>query len=548
MARTHIPQLCCMISRSSLIRQQLQTHTFRSAVTRRKMSTMHATAKEAYEKLTMMLREVSTLRGITGLLSWDEMVMMPAGAAGERGKQKASLTGVIYDKETSKELGDLLADLSDDAKLAELDEWARANIRDAKKDFIRSTAIPKDLATRIATHETDAYVAWVAAKKASDFSLFAPALAKWVDLSLEKAKAIDPTKPAYDVLLETYEKGCTSARLEEIFNEVKAGIIPLLAQIKQKAGFISDESIKGSYDIKTQAELCRSVALDIGFDLDTGRLDVSVHPFTGGAHPTDVRMTTRFKEDDLLEGLTGAVHETGHALYEQGRNKEQDGLPASAALSMGVHESQSLLWERMVFLNRPVQTYMRHKLIDYFPEHTFQKLNDEDLYKATNVVKDVSLIRVEADEVNYPLHVIIRYEVEQGLLNGSIKVDQVPTIWNEKMQSYLGVNPPNDAAGCLQDIHWAMGALGYFPTYLIGAACAAQIFEQARKSIPDLDKLLADGDFKPLKVWLNHNIHVSGSFFASCDELMTKVTGKPLDPQIFVRYLTSKYKDLYDLA
>jgi carboxypeptidase Taq len=373
---------------------------------------------------------------------------------------------------------------------------------------VRSTAIPKDLATRIATHETDAYVAWVAAKKSSDFSLFAPALQKWVDLSLEKAKAIDPDKPAYDVLLDTFEKGSSSARLEAVFQDVKAAVVPLLAKIKAKGpSFIADDCIKGSYDISTQSEMCKSVALDIGFSLETGRLDVSVHPFTGGAHPTDVRMTTRFKQEDLLEGLTGAVHETGHALYEQGRNKDQDGLPASVALSMGIHESQSLLWERMVFLGRPAQAYMLHKLVSFFPE-TFggKGLSVQDLYKAMNVVKDVSLIRVEADEVNYPLHVIIRYEIETGLLNGTVKVEDVPRLWNEKMQAYLGVVPPNDAQGCLQDIHWSMGALGYFPTYLLGAACAAQIFECAHESIPDLDKLLADGDFSPLKLWLNEKV------------------------------------------
>lgn len=508
-----------------------------------------ASTQQTYDKLSNLLKEVSTLKGISGLLSWDEMVMMPPGASEERGKQKAALTGVVYDKETSKELGVLLEELSYDKKLADLDDWARANIRDAKKDYVRSTAIPKDLATRIATHETDAYVAWVAAKKASDFSLFAPALQKWVDLSLEKAKYIDASKPAYDVLLETYEKGCTSTRLEEVFTEIKAAIVPLLAKIKAKGtDFITDDCIKGSYDLTTQADLCKSVALDMGFSLDSGRLDVSVHPFTGGAHPTDVRMTTRFKQDDLLEGLTGAVHETGHALYEQGHNKEQDGLPASVAHSMGIHESQSLLWERMVFLGKPVQKYMLHKLVSFFPETFGSKgLSPDDLYKATNVVKAVSLIRVEADEVNYPLHVIIRYEIETGLLNGSIKVSDVPRLWNEKMQSYFGVVPPTDAQGCLQDIHWAMGAIGYFPTYLLGAASAAQIYERAHECIPDLDSLIADGDFQTLKTWLNENVHHYGSFFASADELMEKVTGKPLDPKIFIRHLEKKYRELYEL-
>lgn len=500
---------------------------------------------KSYEIVQERLKELSALNGISGLLQWDEMVMMPPGAAASRGAQKSALTGVLYDKRTDKELGALLKQLQESSP--QLDQVQAAVVRDAYKSYIKETAIPKKLAQRIAQLESDAYMAWVKARKESDFSAFAPYLQQWVDVSLEKAKYIDPKQSAYDVLLDDYEKGMTTARLDEVFVQVREGLKPLIAAVKSRGTAPEDAWLHGDYDVDTQAALCKSIALDIGFNLDNGRLDVSVHPFTGGAHPTDVRMTTRFKPHDVTEGLTGAIHETGHALYEQGRNlgPQYEGLPVNAAMSMGIHESQSLLWERMVALSEPFSTYLYPKIKQHFPQ--FPDKDARALYEAQNVMKDPSFIRVESDELTYPMHIILRYEIEKGLLDGSIKVADVPAVWNAKMEEYLGCKPADDAAGCLQDVHWSAGLFGYFPTYSLGAMYACQIFQTASKAIPGLDQEIAKGNFKPLKEWLNTNIHQIGSLYNSGDELMTVVTGAPLDPSIFLGYLKDKYSKLYKL-
>lgn len=285
----------------------------------------------------------------------------------------------------------------------------------------------------------------------------------------------------------------------------------------------------------------------LGFDLEKGRLDVSVHPFTGGAHPTDVRMTTRFKPNEFKEGLTGAIHETGHALYEQGRNPQYDGLPVSQAAGMAVHESQSLLWERMVGLSQPFAAYLLPKLKAAFPGVLPDDKTPEDLYAALNVVKERSMIRVEADEVTYPLHIILRFEIEQALVEGSLDVDDVPEVWRQKMVEYLGIEPSDDAEGCLQDMHWSCGLAGYFPTYSLGAMAAVQIFQAAQAALPDLDAEIAAGNFGTLRAWLREKIHEVGSLYPTADELLVAVTGKPLEPEVFLTYLKQKYSKLYKL-
>eukprot|EP00879_Flechtneria_rotunda_P004762 GHRR01005032.1.p1 GENE.GHRR01005032.1~~GHRR01005032.1.p1 ORF type:complete len:544 (+),score=181.25 GHRR01005032.1:157-1788(+) len=501
---------------------------------------------KAYDELVKKLKELDALNGINGLLSWDELVMMPEGAVGSRGAQKAALAGVLYDKRTEPRLGELLSHLQD-AK-GTLDRVQAAVVRDAHRSYVRETAIPKDLAQRIAKLETDAYAAWVAARKASDFSRFAPFLQQWVDVSKQKAAAIDPSRSAYDVLLEDYEKGMTYARLDQIFAEVRKDLVPLIADLRSKGTAPSETWLNGIWAVEQQAALCKEVALALGFDTNIGRLDVSVHPFTGGSHPTDVRMTTRFKEHDLTEGLTGAIHETGHALYEQGRNLDPawEGLPVGNSLSMGIHESQSLFWERMIGLSQPFAEWLLPRIRQHFPQ--FPERSAADLYEAVNVIKSPSLIRVESDEVTYPMHIILRYEIERGLLDGSVKVEDVPKVWNQKMKDYLGAVPETDAQGCLQDVHWSAGLFGYFPTYSLGAMYACQIYELAKQQLPELEQQVARGNFKPLKEWLNESIHKLGSLHPSGDELMKAVTGSPLKPQVFLSYLRSKYSKLYKLS
>jgi len=316
-----------------------------------------------------------------------------------------------------------------------------------------------------------------------------------------------------------------------------------------------------TFDVDAQAKLCDEVAVDLGFDLNKGRLDVSVHPFTGGACPADVRMTTRFKEGDLLEGLTGATHETGHALYEQNRNERFAGLPVSSARSLGSHESQSLFWERHVGLSRSFARYLLGKIRKHFPslsesEKSGENPSDaevESLYRSLNEVKDPSFVRVEADELSYPLHVALRVEIEAALIKGDVPVSDVPRIWNEKMKASFDCVPPADDGklNCLQDMHWSAGAIGYFPTYVLGAIAASQIDEKVRGELSskgvNVDSDIAAGKFETLRLWLKKKIHERGSLPESLDALMTEATGRPLDVGPYLRHLAKKYGDLYDL-
>jgi Zn-dependent M32 family carboxypeptidase len=433
--------------------------------------------------------------------------MMPQGAAALRARQGAALAGVVYEKETDAALGELLTRLTAAGAASSLPPYEAATVRDAARSYRRRVALSKEMAQREARLSSEGYQAWVAARAASDFTQFAPVLTEWLALTREKCAAIDATRSAYDMSLDTFERGMTSARLDEIFAAVRDGLVPLLAAVRQRGTPPDDAWLSGAFDVEEQAALCREIAVAMGFDLERGRLDVSVHPFTGGAGPSDVRMTTRFKPTDLTEGLTGAIHETGHALYEQGRpSGEHEGLPVSEALSMGVHESQSLLWERMVALSRPFATFLLPRLRARFPQLPADKTAD-DLYAALNKVSIKSLIRVEADELNYPLHIILRYELESALLAGTISVEQLPALWNEKMAAYLGVTPESDAQGVLQDVHWSAGAIGYFPTYSLGAMMACQIFAAAQRELPTLDEDLA-------AVRARAFAHACASFFA----------------------------------
>jgi len=341
---------------------------------------------------------------------------------------------------------------------------------------------------------------------------------------------------------------------------VKGGIVSLLQDIQSQKASCTDqepstlapalrpipEALLGGdhWDVASQEALCREISEAIGFDMSSGRLDVSTHPFTGGPHPTDVRITTRYSTDNWKDGVTGTVHEVGHALYEQGRNSAYADLPVSRALSMGVHESQSLLWERMVFLNRAFWDYATPIFHKHFP-HT-KDCTADDFYAVMNLVEP-GFIRVDADEVTYPLHVILRFEIEKAFFDGSLDVESLPTVWNQKMKDLLGLDVSNDAEGCLQDIHWSIGAFGYFPSYSLGAMMATQIFEAAKREMPALEENISNGQFSELKQWLNTNIHETGSLIDNPDELLENVTGSKLDPTIFVSYLRKKYSFLYGL-
>jgi len=499
-----------------------------------------------YTSLVKTLEELSHLSAVQRLLEWDQLVMMPSNGSTARGKQLEVMAGIDYDRSTNPEIGKLVAAILADSKhQSELDKWEQAVVRDAKRNYDRVTKLPKDLVQRAARLSSEAYEAWVSARKESNFSKFSPFLKQWVELRKEQAKFLDSSKDPYDVLIDQYERGVETPIIDKVFNQLKVALPPLIQKIAAKPQ-PNKSFLDIKFDVETQVKLSHAIAKEIGFDTESGRLDVSVHPFsTDISSPHDVRMTTRYRDNDIIEGITGTIHETGHSLYEQGRNLKYADLPVSQALSMGIHESQSLLWERMVGLSLPFWEKYWPSVQEHFPQLD-KNATAEQFWRAINTVKP-DFIRVEADELTYPLHIVIRYEIERGLMSGTIAVDDLPTIWNNKMKEYLGIVPENDAKGVLQDTHWSSGSFGYFPTYTLGAIYACQFFKKAEKEIPNLSELIKAGNFKPLKEWLNTNIHHKGSLIPSGDLLTKEVTGEGLNPTIFINYLTEKYSKIYGL-
>ncbi|KAI7820019.1 M32 carboxypeptidase Taq metallopeptidase peptidase [Gamsiella multidivaricata] len=532
-------------------------------------------ARSLYDQLATRVKDLGYLQGVGGLLSWDQEVMMPPKAADIRAEQLRVVAGLCHEAATSPILGSLLEEIQKRDLSKEFNPYERANIRLMNKSYREETVLPKELVQEGAALNSKAVNAWAEARKESNYAKFAPFLEQHIKILRQKvgykiqggvceeARKINEKARAslglkegdecykgyYQALLNDYESGFKDEQLQGLFADLKQNLVPLIAKIKAKNFQHDDSFIQGNFDVKKQAEFSHRIAKEIGFDTDAGRLDVSTHPFTGGPDPLDVRMTTRYTVDYLQEGITGTIHETGHSLYEQGRNQEYAGLPVSQALSLGVHESQSLLWERMVGLSKPFWTYALALLKEQFqdPSHeNLQSVTPEQFYNAFNQVKP-GFIRIEADEVTYPLHVILRYEIEKALIEGDITVAEIPSIWNAKMKEYLGLDVTEDRLGCLQDTHWAVGLIGYFPTYTLGSIYAVQIFKAAKEAIPGLDEHLVKGEFHVLKKWLNENIHKQGSLRESGDDLIKDLTGRSLDSNLYVEYLTNKYTAIYDL-
>ena len=332
--------------------------------------------------------------------------------------------------------------------------------------------------------------------------------------------------------------------LDSIFDKLKCELIPLIRSIRNSEEKLDSTFLEGNFLISKQEALAKSISHDIGFDFNRGRMDVSVHPFCGGGHPTDVRITTRYRTDNFIQSLFAVIHESGHGLYEQGRMPDSLDLPASEPLTMAIHESQSLFWERMVAQGRSFCIRYFDKFKAVFPE-SLNGISVEKLYKAINVCRP-SLIRVEADEVTYPMHIILRYEIEKGLFDGTIKVKNLPEVWNVKMEEYLGIHPSTNCQGVLQDVHWSGGAFGYFPSYTLGAMYACQFYNKMAIDLNDVPSIIERGDLSVIKAWLNKNIHQQGRLY-SPEDLALKVTGQTLNPAIFINYLKNKYNAIYRL-
>ena len=494
-----------------------------------------------YQKLVERLEETSRLGGIMGILHWDQEVIMPSGAFESRAKQMGVLAGIMHEKSTDPEIGKLLDNLKD----AEgFDIFQKSNIREARREYEMETKVPKNLVMELAELSSKGHQVWVKARSENKFSDFMPVLTQLIELKKRWAEYVSPQLHPYDANIDLYERGTTMKDLTPVFETLKSELIPLIREI-QESDYKPDTSfLLGEFSVKKQEELAKKISQDMGFAFDRGRMDVSVHPFCGGSHPTDVRITTRYRTDNFIESLYAVIHETGHGLYEQGRMKEGRDLPASEALTMGIHESQSLFWERMIGQSFAFCKRYLPLITNTFP-HKYKDVDSKQLYEAVNK-SEASYIRVEADEVTYPMHVILRYEIERGLFDDSIDIKTLPDLWNSKMKDYLGIEPPTDTLGVLQDTHWSGAAFGYFPSYTLGAIYASQFYKRIHEENPNLEKEIESGNLSKIREWLNLKIHQKGRLF-SVPDLIYEVTGDILNPKIFLDYLKTKYRKIYRL-
>jgi carboxypeptidase Taq len=498
-------------------------------------------AKQAYAELIKSLREISMLGSVAAVLGWDQQTQKPPAASEHRAEQLSMLAGMIHQRFTSPRIGELLAasaELADDPH-----SDAAVNLRYTKRDYDRATKLPAELVEEMARTTALAHDAWESAKKKSDFDAFSPWLEKVLTLKRREADCIRPGQNRYDTLLDEYEPGETSANLVRVFESLRGPLVELVGRIKSSGREAPIAILERHYPGDAQEALARSASQAIGFDYNAGVLARSVHPFCTSLGPKDTRMTTRYDERYFGDAFFGVLHETGHGLYDQGLPDEHWGTPLADAVSLGIHESQSRMWENLVGRSRSFWKHFLPKARKAFPE-ALGDVDDDDWYFAINDVRP-SLIRTEADEATYNLHVLLRFELEQALLEGSLPVKDLPGEWNARMQKYLGLTPPDHARGCLQDVHWSGGGVGYFPTYTLGNLYAAQFFEQARKDLGDVDKMFACGEFAPLLTWLRQNIHRHGRRYTA-GELAQRITGRPLSSRPLLDHLTRKAGELYN--
>lgn len=500
-----------------------------------------------YPRLLAELRELAVLGSISATLGWDQEVMMPPAAAELRGEQAATLSTLMHERRTSSLLGDLLSRCEADAALM-ADPDAAANVHNLRRDYDRVTKLPTELVREMAEVSTLAIHHWRQAREASDFDAFAPWLERLVRLNRDTAQALGVPEGGdlYDALLESYEPGMRAAELDRVFGELRAGLVPLIAELRDNGTRPDTGWMNIPLALDAQVAFNRSVVERMGFDFAGGRLDVSTHPFCQSPGPGDTRLTTRYEETQLLSALHGTMHETGHGMYEQGLPKaERFGQPLAEAASMGIHESQSRMWENFVGRSRPFWEWALPELRRQVSDPAVAALDVDTVFRGLNVVEP-NLIRIESDEATYNLHIMLRFDLERAMLRGDLSVADLPGAWNERMKSDLGLEVPDHKHGALQDIHWSMGAIGYFPTYTLGNLYAAQLWEALSREMPDLDDQLRRGEFGGLLGWLRGHVHAHGRRYTA-PELCERATGRPLSHQPLLRYMEGKLRPVYGL-
>ncbi|MBL8147931.1 MAG: carboxypeptidase M32 [Anaerolineae bacterium] len=507
----------------------------------------------AYERFTAHIAELSDILNSISILKWDARTMMPPGGAVTRGAQLATLSRLAQEHFISSTTARLLDEAEREIAGEADDSYHRRAVEQTRlyHDIIRR--IPLDLVSEKAALEPVSEGVWAEAKKNNDFAAFAPYLEKQVALAKRQAEAVGYSEHPFDALVFEYEPSMTAAKLAALFADLKTGLLPLLSAIVANDQPLERDLWAADFPIDQQKAFALEIARQYGYDLSRGRLDIAPHPFEISFTRQDVRITTRYHANYLPMALYGTLHETGHALYEQGVDPALTrtaltldflGKYPVGGTSYGVHESQSRLWENQIGRSREFWEVHFGRLRHTFPEQT-EGVTPGLLYRATNRVRP-SLIRVEADEVTYNLHIMLRVEIEMGLLDGRLRVADLPEVWNAKMQEYLGVTPPDDARGVLQDIHWSGGGFGSFPGYTVGNVMSAQFLEAAHQQVDGLADSLTGGDYAPLRGWLTDNIYRHGRAFSG-EELLVRSTGRPLETDPYLRYLESKFTGLYNL-
>ena len=496
-------------------------------------------APDSYLDLLDHYTRIANLESTQMLLRWDQQVMMPPGGTPARSRELSALSGIQHELLTDVEVGTLLADLEN----AELTGPQAGAVREIRREHERADRVPRHLIETISEKTSEALPVWERAREEDDFDAFAPALEELIELQREYANHIDPDKDPYEVLFEEYEPYLGLDTAERVLGRLRDELVPLIDEIAESGVELATPFEGGTYSVADQEALARDVLDVLDYDWERGRLDTSTHPFTSG-NQFDCRITTRFDESEPLDALSSTIHEFGHATYNLGLPQDEYGSPLGKSRDLTVHESQSRLWENHVGRTRSFW----QRILPLAKEHLdgIDAMTVDEVYQAANQVYPDNRIRVEADELTYHMHIVLRFEIERDLISGDLAVEEIPQVWNDKMEDYLGVRPETDTEGCLQDIHWSHGSFGYFPTYSLGSVLAAQLDHHARQDIDEFDAKIREGTFQELHAWLSDKIHRHGARYTTPD-LIREATGEDYTADYFLDYVTAKFGDLYGL-
>jgi carboxypeptidase Taq len=498
---------------------------------------------KAYEELRNRVAEVVDLYGAMAVLGWDHRVMMPRNGAAARAEQLGTLAQITHTKAMAPEIGKLLEELEPWAAEQDYDSIEASLVRQVRRDYDKVVRVPPELSAEMSRTAATAEPVWQEARKASDWSMFQPYLEKVIELRRQYVDCFEPADEDYDILLDDFEPGMKTAEVRAVFDELKEGLVPLIAEVSDNADAVDDSFLQGEFPIEAQKHVESTILADFGFTADSWRLDETVHPFASRSGLDDIRLTTKHLPDSL-SSIFSSMHEFGHGIYEYGVDRALARTTLARGTSLGFHESQSRMWENLVGRSQPFWSHYFPLMQGAFPER-LSGVDAEAFYRAVNCVRP-SLIRIEADEATYNLHIILRFELEQEMITGRLAASDVPDAWDAKVHEYLGIEVPDVADGALQDTHWAGGAIGYFSTYALGNIISAQLWEKISAEIPDVYEQIGRGEFAPLREWLRENVHRHGRTYLP-RELLERITGGGLDPQPLLTYLRDKLGEIYGL-